>query len=63
MYEFASDDRFDANLVRRIYEMHCAKNISMVGHSHGGHAKLMDALDEFFNVASAVKQRIIAVQM
>jgi ketol-acid reductoisomerase len=43
--------------------MHRAKNIAVVGHGHRGHAELVDALDEFLNVASAVEQRIIAMQM
>jgi hypothetical protein len=61
--EFASDNRFDANLVRGIHEMHRAKNISVVGHGHRGHPKFMHAIDEFLDVASAVEQRIIAMQM
>jgi ketol-acid reductoisomerase len=43
--------------------MHCAKNIAVIGHGDRGHAQLVDALDKFFNVASAVEQRIIAMQM
>jgi hypothetical protein len=43
--------------------MHCAKDIAVVGHGNRGHAQLVDAVDKFFNVASAVEQRIIAMQM
>jgi hypothetical protein len=43
--------------------MHRAKNIAVVGHGHGGHAELMNALDQFLDVASAVEQRVIAMQM
>jgi hypothetical protein len=49
--------------VRGIYKVHRAKNVAVVGHGHGGHAEFMDALNEFLDVASAVKQRIIAMQM
>jgi hypothetical protein len=61
--EFAPDNRFHAGLVRRIDEMHSAKNIPVVGHGHSGHAQFLNAFDEFLNVASAVEQRIIAMQM
>jgi hypothetical protein len=43
--------------------MHGAKNIAVVGHSHGGHPEFLNALDKFLNVASAVEQRIIAMKM
>jgi len=43
--------------------MHRTKNIAVIGHGHGGHAKLMDALDQFLDVAGAVEQRVVAMQM
>jgi hypothetical protein len=43
--------------------MHRAKNITVVGHGNRGHAKFMNPVNKFLNVASAVEQRIIAVQM
>ena len=61
--EFAAHDRLDPGLVRGIHEMHRAKNIAVVGHGHRGHAEFFDALDEFLNVASAVEQGVIAMQM
>ncbi len=61
--EFAADDGFDVILVRRIYEMHRAENISVIGHGDGGHAEFFDALAKFFDVASAVEQRIIGVEV
>jgi hypothetical protein len=61
--EFASHDRLDAGLVRRIHEMYGAKNISVIGHGDCGHAKFLNPIDEFLNVASAVEQRVIAMQM
>jgi hypothetical protein len=53
--EFASHDRFDAGLVRGIYKMHRAKNVAVVGHGHCGHAKFMNPIDEFVDVASTVE--------
>jgi len=35
----------------------------MIGHGHGGHAKLLHALAELFDVTSAIKQGIVRVQM
>jgi ketol-acid reductoisomerase len=61
--EFAANNRFDAGLVRCIHEMHGAKNIAVVGQGHRGHAKFLDPIDEFLNVASAVEERIITVQV
>jgi hypothetical protein len=61
--EFASHDRFDANLVRGIYKMHRTKNIAVVGHGDRGHAEFMNPIDELLDVASAVEQGVIAMQM
>src|ERR1700686_1686356 len=61
--EFASHDRFDPDLVRGIYEMHRAKNVAMVGHGHRGHVQFMNPVNKFLDVASAVDQRVIAMEM
>src|SRR4030081_1296095 len=61
--QFASDDRFHSDLMRGIYKMHRAKNIAVIGHGHRGHAKFMNPINEFFDVASAVEQGVIAMQM
>src|SRR5208282_1332694 len=61
--EFATDDRLDSYLVGGVHEMHRAKDISVVGHGHGGHAQLMHTVDKFFDIAGAVEQGVIAVQM
>ena len=61
--EFASHNRFDASLVRRIYEMHRAKNIAVIGHGDRGHAKFLNPIHEFLNVASAVEERIVTMQV
>jgi hypothetical protein len=43
--------------------MHRAKNIAVVGHGHRGHAKFMNPINEFFDVASSVEEGVIAMQM
>jgi hypothetical protein len=43
--------------------MHRAKNIAVVGHGHRGHAKFMNPVNKFLDVASAVEQRVVAMQM
>jgi hypothetical protein len=35
----------------------------MVGHSHRRHAKLMNPVNKFLDVASAIEQGVIAMQM
>ena len=62
--QLATDDRLDARmLVRRVDKMDCAKNVAMVGHGHGGHAQLLHALAEFFDITGAVEQGIVSMQM
>jgi membrane-anchored protein YejM (alkaline phosphatase superfamily) len=61
--KLASDDGLDADLVRRIYEMHRAKNVAVVRHRDRRHAEFMNPLNKFFDVASAIEQRVIAVEM
>ena len=61
--KLAAHDRLDAGLMRRIHKMYRAKDIAVVGHGHGRHAQLVNALDQFLDVASAVEQRIITMQM
>jgi hypothetical protein len=43
--------------------MHRAKNIAVVSHGHGGHAEFLNPINKFLDVASAVEQRVIAMQM
>src|SRR6267142_615487 len=61
--QLASDNRFDAFLVRRVDEMHGAKNIAVVGHGDGWHPKLFHAMDELFDVAGAVEEGVIGMEM
>jgi hypothetical protein len=43
--------------------MHRAKNVAMVGHSHGRHAEFGNAFNQFLDVASAIEQGVIAMKM
>jgi hypothetical protein len=61
--ELASDDGLDPDFVGGIDEMHRAKDIAMVGHGHGRHAEFFDAMDQLLDVASAIEQRVVAVQV
>ena len=61
--QLAADDGLHTVLVRRIDEVHRAKNIAMVGHGHGGHAQLFHALAKLFHVTGAVKQGVVGVEM
>ena len=61
--KFAADDGLDVILVRRVYEVHSAEDIPVVGHGHGGHAKFFNALTKFFDVAGAVQQGIIGMEV
>ena len=61
--EFAADDGLDAVLVGRVYEMHCTENISVVGHGDGGHAKFSDTLAKLIDIAGAIEQRVIGMQV
>ena len=61
--QLASDDRFDPMLVGRIDEVHCAKDIAVIGHGHGGHAELFHSLAELFDVTGAIEQGIVSVQV
>ena len=61
--KLAADDRLDTGLDGGIHKMHGAKNIAVVGHGHGRHSQLLDALDELFDVAGAIEHGVIAMQM
>src|SRR5579864_4761810 len=61
--ELTTDDRLDPHMLGRIHEMHCAKNIAVIGHGNRGHAQLLRALAEFVYVAGAVKHGIVSMEM
>jgi hypothetical protein len=47
----------------RIDEVDRAENISVVGHGHGWHSQFLYAMAEFFDVAGAVEQGVVGVEM
>src|SRR5215472_2862267 len=61
--EFAADDRLHARVLGCVDKMHGAENVAVIGHGHGRHAEFFHALDEFLDVASSVKHRIVGVEM
>ena len=61
--KLAADNRLDARGFGGIDEMHRAKNIAVVGHSHGRHAKLFGAITELLDVAGAVEHGIVSMKM
>jgi hypothetical protein len=46
-----------------IDEVDRAENISVVGHGHGRHSQFFYAMAEFFDVAGAVKQGVVGMEM
>jgi len=61
--EFAADDGLHARMLGRVDEVDRAKNIAVIGHGHGGHAKLFYALTKFFDVTSAVEHGVVGVEV
>jgi hypothetical protein len=50
-------------MIRGVHKMHCAKDISVIGHGHGGHTQLLHAVAELFDVAGAVQQGVVGMQV
>jgi hypothetical protein len=44
-------------------EVDRAEDVSVIGHGHGGHAQLLHALAELFDVTGAIKKGIVGVQV
>jgi hypothetical protein len=61
--KFAANDGFHSVFMGGVHEMHRAKNISVVSHGDGGHAKFFHALAQFLYVASPVKQGVVGMQV
>jgi hypothetical protein len=61
--EFAADDRLDSSFFGGIDEMHRAKDVAVIGHSHGWHSELLRPFAEQLNVAGSVEHGVIGMQM
>jgi hypothetical protein len=61
--EFTTDDRLYSGFMRRIDEMHGAKNVAVVGHGDCGHAEFLHAMAKLFDVASAVEHGVIGMEV
>src|ERR1035441_5448521 len=61
--EFAADDGLHAGVLRRVDKVDRAKDVAVVGHSHGGHSKFFYSLAEFLDVTGAVEHGIVDVEV
>src|SRR5215471_12440201 len=61
--ELAADDRLDSLLLRGIYKMDRAIDVAMVGHGHGLLPDLAHTRHQLLDVAGAVEERVIGMQM
>src|SRR5215467_9344496 len=61
--EFATDDRLHTLLVGGVHEVNGAKDVAVIRHSNSRHPKLFHVLTKFFNVAGAIQQGIVGVQV
>ena len=58
-----AEDRLHANVPRLQVELHRAEHVAVVGDGDGVHAELLHPLEQALNAISAVKQRVLRVQM
>jgi hypothetical protein len=61
--QLAAENRLDALLLRSLKKMHSAVNISVVGDRDRGLADVLNALDELVDVAGAIEEREVGVEM
>ena len=61
--KFAAQNGLDALGLGRLKKMHCAVDVAVVGHGHGLLPQRRHAVHKLINVASAVEQGILGVQM
>ncbi len=61
--ELAAQDRLHPCGLGVVKKVHGAKDVAMVGHSHGRHVQLLGALAELLGVAGAIKHRVVGMQM
>ena len=61
--ELAAQDRLDALCLGRIKKMHGAVDVAVIGDGHGLLSDAVDVGDQLFDVAGAIQQRVVGVQM
>jgi len=61
--KLAAHDRLYPILMRMSDELDRAKNIAVVGHRHSRHAKLVHMLAKSLDIAGAIQQRVVGMQM
>src|ERR1700746_90291 len=61
--KLAADDWLHARLVGRVYEGHSAENVPVIGHRHGRHTQLFDALNQLLYVTGAIQHGIVGMEM
>jgi hypothetical protein len=59
----AADDRLHAARLGRVVKRFRRKKISVIGDSHGRHLAARGFIDDFLEVARAIQQAVIRVQM
>ena len=61
--ELAAENGMDAVVLCRVEKMHRAVDVAVVGNGDGLLTDAGDVLDELFNVAGAVEQGVVGVEM
>ena len=61
--ELAAQDRLHARFFGGIDELDRAEDVAVVGHGDRGHVEFFDALDQAFDVASAIEHGVVGMQM
>ena len=61
--KLTSEDGLDATGGRSFEKMDCAIDVAVVGNGHGLLSDFVDVGNQLFYIASAVKKRIVSVQV
>jgi len=61
--QLGAEDRFDAELLRRLVERDRTEHVSVIGEGYRGHALLLDLLDEVLHLHRAVQHRVLGVDV
>ncbi len=61
--QLAPDDRLNIHRLRRVIEVNCAKNIAVIGHRDRRHPEFLYPFNQLVNVAGAIQEGVIGVQM